>query len=119
MMTRDLSRLTEKEYDLLVIGGGAYGLFAAWDAALRGLSVVLLERGDFGHATSSNTLRVIHGGLRYLQHADLRRMRESIRERTTMMRSISYFPLQTHRGHRMGSPSPQAGRFGQLLSLDG
>lgn len=85
-MERDLKRIAGSEYDLLVIGGGIYGLCTAWDAALRGLSVALLEKGDFGAATSSATHKIIHGGLRYLQHADVRRMRESIRERMIMMR---------------------------------
>jgi glycerol-3-phosphate dehydrogenase len=85
-MKRDLAELAEREYDLLVIGGGVYGICVAWDAALRGLSVVLVEKGDFGHATSSNTLRIIHGGLRYLQHADIRRLRQSMFERSTFMR---------------------------------
>jgi len=73
-------------YDLLIIGGGIYGACVAWDASLRGLSVALVEKSDFGSATSANSLKIIHGGLRYLQHADFRRMRESIRERTTLMR---------------------------------
>lgn len=85
-MKRDLSELSNKEYDLLVIGGGINGVCTAWDAALRGLSVTLVEKGDFGEATSSATLRVVHGGLRYLQHLDLPRMRQSIRERTILMR---------------------------------
>lgn len=85
-MKRDLAQLSNKVYDLCVVGGGIYGLFVAWDASLRGLSVALLEKGDFGHATSSNTLKIIHGGLRYLQHGDLRRMRRSIQERTVFMR---------------------------------
>jgi glycerol-3-phosphate dehydrogenase len=85
-MRPDLARLSEKTYDVAIVGGGIYGLFAAWDAALRGLSVALVERGDFGSGTSSNSLRVIHGGLRYLQHGDILRMRRSISERTTMMR---------------------------------
>lgn len=85
-MKRDLIELARKKYDVLVIGGGIYGAFVAWDAALRGLSVGLVEKGDFGHATSSNTLRIIHGGLRYVQHGDIRRMRRSIYERTVFMR---------------------------------
>jgi len=83
---RDLSQLTYKAYDLLVIGGGIYGACVARDAALRGLSVALVEKGDFCSATSANSLKVIHGGLRYLQHGDLARMRASIRERTTLMK---------------------------------
>ncbi|HEY7317355.1 MAG TPA: glycerol-3-phosphate dehydrogenase/oxidase [Candidatus Binatia bacterium] len=85
-MNRNLAELARKEYDLLVVGGGIYGVCIAWDAALRGLSVALVEKGDFGHATSSNSLRVIHGGLRYLQHGDVRRVRRSIGERTAFMR---------------------------------
>ncbi len=57
----------------------------AWDATLRGLSVALVDKADFGAATSVNSLKMIHGGLRYLQHADFRRMRASIRERRTLM----------------------------------
>jgi glycerol-3-phosphate dehydrogenase len=85
-MKRDPSRLADGHYDLLVVGGGIHGACAAWDAALRGLSVALVDRGDFGAATSSNSLKIIHGGLRYLQSADLPRMRESIRERATLLR---------------------------------
>ena len=85
-MQRNLAHLSQGVYDLLIIGGGIYGLFAAWDAATRGLSVALVEKGDFGNGTSSNSLRVIHGGLRYLQHGDVPRMRQSIRERTNLMR---------------------------------
>jgi glycerol-3-phosphate dehydrogenase len=85
-MVRNLINLSSQTYDVVIIGGGIYGVCIAWDAALRGLSVALVDKGDFGHATSSNTLRVIHGGLRYLQHGDIRRLRQSIFERTTFMR---------------------------------
>ena len=78
-MKRDIDRLAAEEYDLLVIGAGIYGACAAWDAALRGLRVALIDRGDFGGATSQNSQKIIHGGLRYLQQADLVRVRESIR----------------------------------------
>lgn len=84
-MKRNLQQLAAREYDLLIVGGGIYGAWAAWDAALRGLSVALVEQHDFGGATSSNSLKIIHGGLRYLQHADFKRMRESIHERTVLM----------------------------------
>lgn len=85
-MKRDLERLANKTFDVLIIGGGIYGVCAAWDAALRGLTVALVEKSDFGSATSSNSLKIIHGGLRYLQHADFKRMRESISERKVLMR---------------------------------
>ena len=85
-MLRDLNALSRQTFDLVVIGAGIYGAAAAWDATLRGLSVALIDRGDFGNATSFNNLKTIHGGLRYLQHGDFRRMRESIRERRTLMR---------------------------------
>jgi glycerol-3-phosphate dehydrogenase len=85
-MERDLSRLAGSAYDICVIGGGIYGACVAWDAALRGLSVALVEKGDFASATSANSLKTIHGGIRYLQHADFKRMRESIRERRNLMR---------------------------------
>jgi glycerol-3-phosphate dehydrogenase len=74
------------EYDVVVIGGGIYGISVARDAALRGLTVALVEQGDFGNATSSNLHKIIHGGLRYLQDGDLKRMRESIRERSILLR---------------------------------
>lgn len=85
-MKRRISALVEKEYDLVVIGGGIFGICAAWDAALRGLSVALLERGDFAHAASANCFKIVHGGIRYLQHVDLYRMRESSRERRALLR---------------------------------
>ena len=85
-MIRDVSRLASSSFDVVVIGGGIYGACAAWDATLRGLSVALVERADFAHATSAQSLKVVHGGLRYLQHADVRRLRVSDRERTTLMR---------------------------------
>ena len=90
-MERNLLKLEKKKFDLLVVGGGIYGVCTAWDAALRGLSVALIEKDDFGSATSSNSLKIIHGGLRYLQHADLKRMRESTAERRMLMRIAPHF----------------------------
>jgi glycerol-3-phosphate dehydrogenase len=85
-MIRDVDRLTAQTFDVLVVGGGIYGLTIACDAAQRGLSVALVERDDFGSGASFNHLRTIHGGLRYLQTLDIRRARESIRERRTLAR---------------------------------
>lgn len=75
--------------DLLVIGGGFQGAMLTLEAARRGLSTVLLERADFGGATSANSLRIVHGGLRYLQSLDLPRFRESVAERRWFLR---HFP---------------------------
>jgi glycerol-3-phosphate dehydrogenase len=85
-MQRKLGELAGREFDLVIVGGGICGAAAAWDATQRGLSVALLERGDFGGETSANSLKVVHGGIRYLQHLDLARVRESSRERTALLR---------------------------------
>lgn len=85
-MKRDLKELSKHEYDVVIIGAGIYGVNAAWDATLRGLKVALIDKGDFGNATSSNSLKTIHGGIRYLQNLDFKRMRESIHERMVMMK---------------------------------
>ena len=84
-MRRDLSQFTGN-FDVVVVGGGVCGAAAAWDAAHRGLSVALLERGDFSGATSAESLKVVHGGIRYLQHLDVVRVRESSRERSALLR---------------------------------
>jgi glycerol-3-phosphate dehydrogenase len=78
--------MASTEHDVVVIGGGVHGACAAWEAARRGLRVALVEAADFGHATSSNSLRTFHGGIRYLQQLDFQRMRESIRERREWLR---------------------------------
>jgi glycerol-3-phosphate dehydrogenase len=85
-MRRDLPGLAQTAFDLLIVGAGIHGACAAWDAALRGLSVALVDQDDFGAGTSANSLRIVHGGLRYLARGNLARMRESIRERSTLLR---------------------------------
>src|SRR5207245_4526781 len=85
-MTRDIDSLTDRTFDILVVGGGIHGLTIAYDAAQRGVAVALIERDDFGSGASFNHLRTIHGGLRYLQTLDVRRARESVRERRTLAR---------------------------------
>ncbi len=95
-MRRDLSTLAGTTFDVLVIGAGIYGVATAWDAALRGLSVALIDRGDIGGATSANSLKTIHGGLRSLQRGALGDMRQFIRERRALMRIAPHLvrPLQ-------------------------
>lgn len=85
-MTRDLRRLGDTRFDLIVVGGGIYGTTAAWDAAQRGLSVALVDRADFGSGTSFNTAKTIHGGVRALQSANLRKLRRFVRERRALSR---------------------------------
>jgi len=83
-------------YDVVVVGGGIYGATVAWEAVSRGLSVLLMEKNDFGSGTSANSLKTIHGGLRNLQPLDFKSMREYIRERRTLMRIAPHLvePMQ-------------------------
>src|SRR5947207_4616963 len=114
-MIRDLDRLTDHTFDVLVVGGGIHGLIVAYDAAQRGLSVALVERDDFGSGVSFNHLRTIHGGLRYLQSLDLRRSRESMRERRTVARIAPHlvqplpFALPLYRSLTRGKLAMRAG----------
>ena len=85
-MQRNLSRLANERFDLLVIGGGIMGACLARDAALRGLSVALVERSDFANATSAHNSKLIHGGLRYLRNFEFGLVRESLQERKVWLR---------------------------------
>lgn len=89
-MMRDLRRLADTQFDVLVIGGGFYGATIAWDAAQRGLSVALIDKDDFGAATSFNNLKTLHGGLRSLPSLNLRQMRLFIRERRALARIVPH-----------------------------
>jgi glycerol-3-phosphate dehydrogenase len=88
MIVRDPAAAAGPSYDLIVIGGGAYGVMLTLEAARRGLRPLLLERGDFGGGTSWNSLRIAHGGLRYLQTLDLVRFRDSVSERRWYLRTF-------------------------------
>lgn len=72
---------TDKQWDFIVIGGGATGLGIAVDAASRGYGTVLLEQSDFAKATSGRSTKLVHGGVRYLQKGDVALVREALRER--------------------------------------
>jgi len=74
------------EFDVIVIGAGINGAGIARDAAIRGLSVLLVDKGDIGGGTSSWSTRLIHGGLRYLEHGELALVRESLREREALLK---------------------------------
>ncbi len=84
-MKRNITQLKDTHFDILIVGGGIHGATLALAATKSGYKTALVEKGDFGHATSANSLKIIHGGIRYLQHGDLKRMRESIISRREMM----------------------------------
>ncbi|MBM9502247.1 glycerol-3-phosphate dehydrogenase/oxidase [Leptospira sp. 201903071] len=77
---------TSSVYDLLIVGGGITGANVLWDATLRGLKSILLEKNDYASGTSQATSKLIHGGLRYLKNFELSLVRESLRERATLAR---------------------------------
>ena len=84
-MQRDTARLALHPFDIVVVGGGVHGAWIALRATQAGYRVALIEKEDFGAATSANSLKILHGGLRYLQHLDFKRMRSSIRARRAFM----------------------------------
>lgn len=84
--TANLARMAEDAFDVLVIGGGITGAGIALDAAARGFSVALVEKDDFAAGTSGRSSRLVHGGLRYLEHGEFGLVRESLRERGILRR---------------------------------
>src|SRR5436190_21168732 len=86
LRARNFEALSETTYAVLVVGGGIHGLATALDAAARGLTVALVDAGDFAAATSFNHQRTAHGGLRSLQAGRIGQARESIRERRALAR---------------------------------
>jgi glycerol-3-phosphate dehydrogenase len=96
----------ERIFDIVIVGGGINGCGIARDAVGRGLSVVLLEKGDLGSATSSASTKLIHGGLRYLEYYEFRLVREALIEREVLLRAAPHlvrplrFVLPHHRGLR-------------------
>ncbi|MFL5501368.1 MAG: FAD-dependent oxidoreductase [Gemmatimonadaceae bacterium] len=104
-------------FDVLVIGGGITGCGVARDAAMRGLKVVLVERDDFASGTSGRSSRLVHGGIRYLEHGQLHLVRESIREREILLRIAPHlvqplaFTWPIYRGARVGRLKLGAGLF--------
>jgi glycerol-3-phosphate dehydrogenase len=86
---RALEELATRDFDLLVVGGGIIGAGIAATAARHGLAVALVERGDFGGATSSSSSKLVHGGLRYLRLGDVRLVREAHEERRQLMTRVA------------------------------
>lgn len=103
-----MAELFADKFDLLVIGGGITGCGVARDAAMRGLRVALVERDDFASGTSGRSSRLVHGGIRYLEHGQLHLVHESIRERETLLRIAPHlvkplaFTWPVYRGARVG-----------------
>src|SRR5215217_4570313 len=102
-----LARLTSTRFDVVVIGGGITGAGIARDAALRGLSVALLEADDWASGTSSRSSRLVHGGVRYLEHGHLHLVFEASAERRRLLRVAPHLvrPLEftwpVYRGARI------------------
>ena len=85
---RALVRLTQDEFDVIVVGGGVTGAGAALDAATRGLTVALLEARDLASGTSSRSGKVFHGGLRYLEQLNVALVKQAARERNLMVERL-------------------------------
>ena len=91
-MRREPTLLHDTTFDLVVVGGGITGACLAHDATLRGLSVAVVERGDFGSETSAASSKLLHGGIRYLQQGRVDKLRESARERASFQRIAPHLP---------------------------
>ena len=109
-MQRNFSSLTTQQFDVLICGGGIYGAWTAYDAALRGLKVALVDQGDWANATSSTSSKLIHGGLRYLETLDFGLVRKALVEREMLLQVAPHrvWPL------RFGVPVYKDSRVGRL-----
>lgn len=114
-MRRDFSRLAGHHFDVLVCGGGIYGAWTAYDAALRGLKVALVDQGDWACATSSASSKLIHGGLRYLESLEFKLVRKTLSERQMLIKAAPHrvwplrFGIPVFRNGRLGSVSLKIG----------
>ena len=112
-----LTRLRDEQFDVLIIGGGITGAGIARDAAMRGLRTGLVEQDDFASGTSSRSSRLVHGGVRYLEHGHLHLVFESSRERRTLLRIAPHlvrplrFTWPVYRGARVPLWKLGAGLF--------
>src|SRR6267142_2628617 len=124
-MIREEPKISEGTFDVIVIGAGINGAGIARDAAMRGLKVLLLDKGDIGGGTSSWSTRLIHGGLRYLEHGEFGLVRESLREREILLEIAPHLvkPLPLlipiYKSSRRGPVTIRAGMVSyDLLSFD-
>ncbi|MBM4069000.1 MAG: glycerol-3-phosphate dehydrogenase/oxidase [Planctomycetes bacterium] len=117
-MKRNVEALTDGTFDLLVVGGGITGAGVALDASLRGLRVALIDKGDFASGTSSVSSKLVHGGLRYLEHAGFHLVHEALHERGRLLHNACHlvqplrFILPFYDGARL---SPWKWRLGLTL----
>ncbi|HYG82891.1 MAG TPA: FAD-dependent oxidoreductase, partial [Pyrinomonadaceae bacterium] len=123
-MTRVPTDISGTPFDAVVVGAGVNGCGVARDAAMRGLRVLLLDKGDVSSGTTAASTRLIHGGLRYLEHGEVGLVRESLRERETLLRTVAPHlvrPLPmlvpVYAGRRRGALTIRAGMLAyDLLS---
>ncbi|HEX8983384.1 MAG TPA: glycerol-3-phosphate dehydrogenase/oxidase [Ktedonobacterales bacterium] len=121
-----LDRMATESFDVLVIGGGITGLGVALDAAARGYSVALVEKGDFGGSTSSKSTKLLHGGIRYLPQFDFALVHEALVERGALVRNAPYLaqpipfvlPLYENAKKPLGVPFSPPGGVGLGLMLE-
>src|ERR1700744_6644877 len=81
---------TKKEWDIIIVGGGATGVGTALDAASRGYQTLLLEKADFAKGTSSRSTKLVHGGVRYLAQGNIRLVREALFERGLLLKNAPH-----------------------------
>ena len=103
------------DYDLAIIGGGINGAAIARDAAGRGLRVLLLEQNDLASGTSSASTKLIHGGLRYLEHGAFRLVREALAEREVLLRIAPHL-VRPMRFVLPASPGPRSAASSALTT---
>lgn len=108
-MKRDFAQLADRHFDVLVCGGGIYGAWTAYDAALRGLKVAIVDQGDWASGTSSASTKLIHGGLRYLESLDFKLVKKALREREMLQKAAPHrvwplrFGVPVFKGSRLNS----------------
>jgi len=108
-MLRDFSQIKDRHFDVLICGGGIYGAWTAYDAALRGLKVAIVDQGDWAYATSSASSKLIHGGLRYLESLDFKLVRKTLAERQMLLKAAPHrvwplrFGVPVYKDSRLGS----------------
>jgi len=108
-MQRNFSQLKDRHFDVLICGGGIYGAWTAYDAALRGMKVAIVDQGDWACGTSSASSKLIHGGLRYLESLDFKLVRKTLAERQMLLKAAPHrvwplrFGVPVYRDSRIGS----------------